>query len=171
MCNRDSPVSDVSLYTCLLVGTLEEPTRILLAFSLFFRTWQYHDPQILICTCSRHGFSYIRGWMQMVMTPNDLFSWNNIYNEHNVTVDIHTFFLKLCTWTYSVQARLLKPWWDDLPRLPAISSFCHVFPPPLSGLNWRSLSPFGGPGPSTSKMAPLSTGSAHTPLQGFRTVQ
>ncbi len=27
----------------------------------------------------------------------------------------------------------------------------------------------GGPGPFTSKMAPLSTGSAHTPLPGFRT--
>jgi hypothetical protein len=27
--------------------------------------------------CSQHGFTYIRGWMQMVLAPNDLFSWNN----------------------------------------------------------------------------------------------
>ncbi len=107
----------------------------------------------------------------MVIAPNDLFSWNNRYNEYNVTVNIYTFFLKLYTWTYSVQARILKPWQGNLPRLPAISSFCHVFPPPLSGFNWCSLSPLEGPGPSTSKMAPLSTGSAHTPLPGFGTVK
>ncbi len=36
------------------------------------------------CTyCSRHGFFYIRGWMQMVLAPNDLFSWNNKYNKYN----------------------------------------------------------------------------------------
>jgi hypothetical protein len=26
--------------------------------------------------------SYIRGWMQMVLTPNDLFSWNNKYSKY-----------------------------------------------------------------------------------------
>jgi hypothetical protein len=25
--------------------------------------------------------SYIRGWIQMVLAPNDLFSWNNKYNK------------------------------------------------------------------------------------------
>ncbi len=141
------------------------------------RTWHFPIVHmymflcVLWTNCSRHGFLYIRGSMQMVIAPNDLFSWNNRFNEYNVTVDIYTFFLRLCTWTYSVQARILKPWRGNLPRLPAISSSCHVFPPPLSGFNWRSLSPLGGPvpGPSTSKMAPLSTGSAHTPLPGFRT--
>ncbi len=33
--------------------------------------------------CSRHGFTYIRGWMQMVLAPNDLFSWNNNTMRHN----------------------------------------------------------------------------------------
>ncbi len=28
--------------------------------------------------------SYIRGWMQMVLTPNDLFSWNNKYSKYMV---------------------------------------------------------------------------------------
>ncbi len=27
--------------------------------------------------------SYIRGWIQMVLAPNDLFSWNNKYNKYN----------------------------------------------------------------------------------------
>jgi hypothetical protein len=83
---------------------------------------------------------------------------------------LHTFFLKPCTWTHSVHARILKPWRGSLLRLPAISSSYHIFPPPLSGLNWCLLSPLGGPGPSPSKMAPLFTGSAHTPLPGSRTM-
>jgi hypothetical protein len=76
------------------------------------------------------------------------------------------FLLGLCTWIYSVHARILKSCRGSLPWPPAIFSFCHVFPLPLSGLNWCSLSPLGGPGPSPSKMAPLFTGSAHTPLPG-----
>ncbi len=104
--------------------------------------------------CSRHGFLYIRGWMQMVIAPNDLFSWNNRYNKYSVTNIFTHFLLELCTWTHSVHARILKPWRGSLPWPPAISSFCHVFPLPLSGLNWRPLSPLGGPGPSPSKMAP-----------------
>jgi hypothetical protein len=51
-----------------------------------------------------------------------------------------------------------------------VFSSCYVFSPPLSGFNWRSLTPLGGPGPFTSKMASLSTGSAHTPSPGFRTI-
>ncbi len=38
-----------------------------------------------IDTCSRHGFSYIRGWMQIVLAPNDLFSWNNKTNTMSPT--------------------------------------------------------------------------------------
>ncbi len=89
------------------------------------------------------------------------------------SIYLHTshFLLELCTWTYSVQAPVLKPWRGGLPWLPAISTFCHVLPLPLSGLNWRSLSPLGGPGPSPSKMVPLFTGSAHTPLPGSGTLE
>jgi hypothetical protein len=28
-------------------------------------------------SCSWHDSTYIRGWMQMVLSPNDLFSWNS----------------------------------------------------------------------------------------------
>ncbi len=40
--------------------------------------------------------SYIRGWIQMVLAPNDLFSWNNKYNKYNkynVTDTFTCFFL------------------------------------------------------------------------------
>ncbi len=40
--------------------------------------------------------SYIRGWIQMVLAPNDLFSWNNKYNkynEYNATDTFTCFFL------------------------------------------------------------------------------
>jgi hypothetical protein len=95
---------------------------------------------------------------------------NNKYNKYNVTNIFTHFLLELCTWTHSVHALVLKPWRGRLPWLPAISTFCHVFPLSLSGLNWCSLSPLGGPGPSPSKMVPLFTGSMHTPLPGSGTV-
>ncbi len=80
------------------------------------------------------------------------------------------FLLGLCTSTYSVHASILKPWIGSLPWLPATSSSCHVFPLLLSGLNWRTSFPPGGPGPPPSKMVLLFTGSAHTPLPGSGTV-
>ncbi len=33
--------------------------------------------------------SYIRGWIQMVMAPNDLFSWNNKYNKYVQWIQYH----------------------------------------------------------------------------------
>jgi hypothetical protein len=43
-------------------------------------SWHLFNDQSLIiiqsCFCFRHDFMYIRGWMQMVLAPNDLFSWN-----------------------------------------------------------------------------------------------
>ncbi len=72
--------------------------------------------------------------------------------------------------TYSVHAGILKPWRGRLPRLPAVFSFYHVFPPPLSGLNWRSLFPLWGSDPPFPKMASPFTGSAHTPLPGSGTI-
>jgi hypothetical protein len=44
------------------------------------------------------------------------------------------------------------------------------FPPPLSGPNWRSLSPPRGSDPPFPNMASPFTGSAHTPLPGSGTV-
>ncbi len=118
-------------------------------------------------TCSRDGFLYIRGWMQMVITPNYLFSWNNRYNKYSVTNIFTHFLLELCTWTHSVHARILKPWRGSLPWLPAISSSCHVFPLPLSGLNWRFVPAWGTRSLSLQNGAPIHGVPAHS-LTGIR---
>ncbi len=69
-----------------------------------------------------------------------------------------------------MHAGILKPWRGHLPWLPAVFSFYHVFSPPLSGLNRRSLFPLWESGPPFPKMAPPFTGSAHTPLPGSGTI-
>jgi hypothetical protein len=93
----------------------------------------------------------------MIYFPETIKQWVQCYWGY-----LHAFFL-LAMHVHSVHDRILKPWRGRL--LSAFSSY-HVFSPPLSGLNWRSLTPTGGPGLFTSKMATLSTGSAHTPLLG-----
>ncbi len=74
--------------------------------------------------------SYIRGWMQMVLTPNDLFSWNNKYSKYMVILShIYTLTMgslsnfKLCTLTYSVHAGNSEPWRGCLPCLPVVLPF------------------------------------------------
>jgi hypothetical protein len=116
--------------------------------------------------------SYIRGWIQMVLAPNDLFSWNNKYSkyiEYNNTDAFTCFFLAMHT-TYSVHAGILKPWRGRLPWSLVVFSSYHVFTLPLSGLNWCSLFPPWGFGPPFPKTAPPFTGSAHTPLPGSGTL-
>ncbi len=107
---------------------------------------------------SQHGFTYIRGWMQMVLAPNDLFSWNNKAMS-TMLLGIFTRFLLVGCARYSVHARILKPWRG---RLPSVFSSYHVFSPPLSELNWRSLTPPGGPVPSPQKWRPFPQGHAHS---------
>ncbi len=111
---------------------------------------------------------YIRGWMQMVLAPNDLFSWNNNTMKHNSCNGYVTHCCPMHNDTYSVHDRSLKPWRS---RPPCSQTFYYVFSPPLSGLNWCSLSPIGGPGPPTPKVASPLLGSAHTPFPGSRTVK
>ncbi len=116
--------------------------------------------------------SYIRGWIQMVLAPNDLFSWNNKYSKYNECNILDTFtciFLAMHT-TYSVHAGILKPWRGRLPWLLVVFSSYHVFTLPLSGPNWRFLFLPWGSGPPSLKMASLFTGSVHTPLPGSGTL-
>jgi hypothetical protein len=54
--------------------------------------------------------------MQMVLTPNDLFSWNNKYSKYMVILShIYTLTMgslsifQLCTLTYSVHAGDSEP--------------------------------------------------------------
>jgi hypothetical protein len=121
--------------------------------------------------------SYIRGWIQMVVTPNDLFSWNNKYSKYTSYYRnyIHEHnslsIFQLCT---SLTLCMLAFWSCEgvvfLVHSPS-SHFTadHVLPLPLSGVNWRSLSLLWGSGPPLPKMAALSTGSAHTPFLGSNT--
>ncbi len=121
--------------------------------------------------------SYIRGWMQMVLTPNDLFSWNNKYSKYTSYHRdyIHKYnslsVFQLCT---SLTLCMLAFWSCEGVVFLVYSSSSHltaghVFPLPLSGANWRSLSLLWGSGPPLPKMAPPSTGSAHTPFLGSNT--
>jgi hypothetical protein len=62
--------------------------------------------------------SYIRGWIQMVLAPNDLFSWNNKYSKYmNIYIArTFTFIFLLSTTTHSVHAGISKLWRGRLPR-------------------------------------------------------
>jgi hypothetical protein len=117
--------------------------------------------------CSRHGFPYIRGWMQMVLAPNDLFSWNNDTMRYDSMMGMLHYRCTMHNDTHSVHNRLLKPWWG---RLPCTQTIFYVFSSPLSKLNWRSLSVVGGPGPPTPKVASPLLGSAHTPFPEHGTI-
>ncbi len=84
----------------------------------------------------------------MIYFPETIIQWVRCYWGY-----LHTIFLlAMHVNTHSVHNLILKPWRGRLLR---VFSSCHVFSPPLSGLNWRSLTP---------------AGFAHTPLLGSRTI-
>jgi hypothetical protein len=123
--------------------------------------------------------SYIRGWIQMVLTPNDLFSWNNKYSKYTIILlqlyTSTTDSLLSFSCTHQLTLCMLAFWSCEGVVFLVLSSSSHfttyhVFPLPLSGANWRSLSWLWGSGPPFPKMAPLFTGSAHTPLPGSNTL-
>ncbi len=117
--------------------------------------------------CVPDTASYIRGWIQMVLAPNDLFSWNNKYNkynEYNITDTFTCFFLAMHT-TYSVHAGILKPWRGRLPcRLLILSR-------PLYSLIWAQLTllvpALGIRSPLSQNGAPIHRVRAHS-LTGIR---
>ncbi len=95
--------------------------------------------------------SYIRGWIQMVLAPNDLFSRNNRYNKYinyNNTDAFTCFFLTMYT-TYSVHAGILK---DFLPSSHSITSWLY----PYLGSTDAPCSRLGVPAPLSPKWRPHS---------------
>ncbi len=118
--------------------------------------------------CSRHGFMYIRGWMQMVLHQMIYFPKKIIQCNTILAMDMLHYCRLMHNDTYSLHDRSLKPWWSHLPRS---QTFYYVYSPPLSRLNWCSLSPIGGPGPPTPKVASPLLGSVHTPFPGSRTLK
>ncbi len=55
--------------------------------------------------CSWHDFTYIRGWMQVVLAPNDLFSWNKNTVRHGILQWEYIMYLHYATY-YTMQATL-----------------------------------------------------------------
>ncbi len=97
-------------------------------------------------------------WHQMIYFPETIIQCNTI-----LVMDTLHYCRPMHNDTYSVHDRSLKPWWS---RLPCSQTFCYFFTPPLSGLNWCSSSPFGGPGPPPPKWRPLSQDPRILPFQG-----
>ncbi len=67
------------------------PNALKALYTALFHSHLLYCPVIIVPDTA----SYIRGWIQMVLTPNDLFSWNNKYNkykEYNVTAKFTHFF-------------------------------------------------------------------------------
>jgi hypothetical protein len=118
--------------------------------------------------CSRHGFLHQR-MIQMVLAPNDLFSWNNKYNKYNNYTFTDTFTCFFLSYARQLTLCMLASRSRAGVVILGLLSSSHVFSLPLPGLNWRILFPPWGSGPSFPNMAALFTGSAHTPLQGSGT--
>jgi hypothetical protein len=85
--------------------------------------------------------------MQMVLTPNDLFSWNNKYSEYRLYyyITLQWIHRQLCSYarwlTLCMLVSLSREGVVFFVFLPS-SHFTeiHVLPPPVSEANWRSLS-------------------------------
>jgi hypothetical protein len=113
------------------------------------------------CSCARHNFPYIRGWMQVVIGTKwfiflkQIIQWNTI----PVVVILYNCYT-MHNNTHSVHKRILKKWRARLQRLWPSR---YVYPPPLSEANCPPCPPPGGSGPPASKMASFSPGSTHTP--------
>ncbi len=119
------------------------------------------------CKCSQHVFPYIRGWMQMVLAQNDLFSETIIQWD---AIPVMGMLHYCCTMHNDTHSVLNPSWSRGGVAFLALRHF-YVFSTPLSGLNWCSLSVVGGPGPPTPKVASPLLGSAHTPLPGYGTIR
>ncbi len=117
------------------------------------------------CFCSWHVHQRMNAngnWHQIIYFPETIIQWTTI-----LVIDMLHYDCPMHNDTYSVHNSSLKLWWS---RSLCAWSFCYVFSPPLSRLNWCSSFPFGGPGPPTPKMATPLLGSTHTPSPESRTV-
>jgi hypothetical protein len=116
----------------------------------------------LFSYCTRHNFSNIRGWMQIVIGTKWFIFLKQVIQSD--TIPVMVIMYNCCTMhksTHSVHNRLLKPW---RVRLLHQCPCCYVPSPPLSGANCPPFPLPGGPGHPVSKMAPFSPGFTHTPI-------
>ncbi len=115
--------------------------------------------------CSRHGFTYIRGWMQMVLAPNDLFSWNNnTMSTMLLRIFTHYISCRLCTLTLTLC--IIASWSRD--EVVVFASWHLVMSsrlpcPNSTDAHWPQL---GAPVPPPPKWRPLPQGPRTLPFQG-----
>jgi hypothetical protein len=111
-------------------------------------------------------------WHQMIYFPGTINIVSiRLYCHTYITMNLF-FILQLCTSTLTLC--MLAFWSHEGVVFLVLSSSSHltvghVFPLPMSGANWRPLSLLWGSPPSPN-MAPSSTGSAHTPFLGYKTI-
>ncbi len=111
-------------------------------------------------------------WHQMIYFPGTINTVSiQLYCHTYITMNFF-FLLQLCTLTLTL---CMLAFWSRggvvfiVLSSPSHLTVSHVFPLPMSGANWRSLSLLWGFPPPSPNMAPLSTGSAHTPVSGYKT--
>ncbi len=82
--------------------------------------------------------SYIRGWIQMVLAPNDLFSWNNKYNKYNEYNITDTFTCILLSYAHYL---LCACWHLEAMKGPSSLTSCRllILSRLLSSLIWGQL--------------------------------
>jgi hypothetical protein len=113
-------------------------------------------------------------WHQMIYFPGTI-NIVSIQLYCHAYITMNSFFiLQLCMSTLTLC--MLAFWSREgvvfiVLSSPSHLTVSHVFPLPMSGANWRSLSLLWGLPPPSSNMAPLSTGSAHTPFSGYKTIR
>ncbi len=124
-------------------------------------THQMHSRLICIVPDVTHDVQWrnIRGWMQMVLTPNDLFSWNKYDINFNIIDNLITFeyinkpplrMLTLCTLGHLHHAWLFFSY-----------ASCTKLPPSLLGDGCLACFLSGGPGPPSPpslELAPFPSG-------------
>ncbi len=120
--------------------------------------------------------SYIRGWIQMVLAPNDLFSWNNKYSKYT-NIYIHCQCIHFHLLAEHINS-LCACWHLEAVKGSSSSSSCRLlispcitsypFPCPVS--TDALCSHLWGPVPPFPKLASLFTGSAHTPFPWSTTI-
>ncbi len=117
--------------------------------------------------------------MQMVLTPNDLFSWNNKYSKYMVILLRYIHYNGLVAHLPAMHIDLLCAcWYSWAVKGSSSLFFCRL----LISLRFTSClllspkltdAPYSGPGtppPSTFKMASSFTGSAHSHFPGYKTI-
>ncbi len=116
--------------------------------------------------------SYIRGWIQMVLAPNDLFSWNNKYNkyiEYNITNMFTCFFLATAT----AHNLLCACWHLETMKGSSSSTPCRPLSRPVPSLIWAQLTllvhALGIRSPLPQNGAPIHRVRAHS-LTGIRNI-